>query len=258
MDLQEFSRKFQSFSPREKIRFMHQKIHTLKESEKISFLLSLVRDKDNSPLVRASALHLLSKTSYEKIDIYQAYSDDSSSAVAQVARRALKDRKVKEHKSKNLSQSVLRKIRSSHEKQKRLNIIKSITPVKDSWVNEVLLEALNDPSEDIRDFIIDELGKREQIDASLINRKLSGPPWYVKSSVLRILGIRKNPESVKLINATIKDSNAEVRRSAAQALGEIGGEEALTLLNRLAKDNNLFVKKSAEEALNKASQLKFS
>ena len=108
--------------------------------------------------------------------------------MAQVAKRALKDRKVKEHKSKNLSQSVLRKIRASHEKQKRLNIIKSITQVRDSWVNEVLMEALDDTSEVIRDFIIDELGKREQIDTSLINRKLSCPPWYVKSSVLRILG----------------------------------------------------------------------
>ncbi len=237
---------------------MHQKIHTLKESEKISFLLSLVRDRNNSPLVRASALHLLSKTSYGKIDIYQAYVDDSSSAVVQVARKVLKNRKAKEHKNKNLSQLVLRKIRSSLEKQKRLKIIKSITPVKDSWVSEVLLEALDDPSEVIRDFIIGELGKREQINTDIINQKLNSPPWYVKSSVLRILGIRKNPESIKLINITLEDSNAEVRRSAAQALGEIGGEEALVLLNRLAKDKNLFVRKSAEEALNKASHLKFS
>lgn len=258
MDLQEFSQKFQSFSSRDKVRFMHNKIHTLKESEKISFLLALVRDRNNTPLVRSSALALLSKTSYEKIDIYQAYIEDPSLSVAQVAQKALKERKTKDKKSKNLSELVLRKIRSSPEKDKRLKIIKSITSVNDSWVSEVLLEALDDPSEVIRDFIIDELGKREQVNTNMLYQKLNKPPWYVKSSVLRILGIRKDPESVKLIDSTLEDTNAEVRRSAAQALGEIGGEEALNLLNRLAKDNNLFVRKSAEEALYKASHLKFS
>jgi len=237
---------------------MHQKIHTLKESEKISFLLSVVRDRDNSPLVRSSSLSLLSKTSYEKTDIYEAYVEDPSSAVAQIARKALGEQKKREHKSKNLSELVLRKIRSSTEMDKRLKIIKSITQVHDSWVNEVLLEALDDKSEVIRDYLIDELGKRELVDLDLMYQKLNNPPWYVKSSVLRVLGIRKNPESIKLIRSTLEDTNAEVRRSAAQALGEIGGEEALSLLNRLVKDSNLFVKKSAEEALNKVSNLKFS
>lgn len=237
---------------------MHKKIYTLKESEKISFLLSLVRDRNNSPLVRSSALSLLSETSYEKIDIYQAYIEDPSQSVAQVAQKTLKERKTKDQKSKNLSVLVLRKIRSSSEKDKRLKIIKSITPVNDPWVSEVLLEALDDTSEVIRDFIIGDLGKREQINTNMLYQKLNKPPWYVKSSVLRILGIRKDPESVKLIDSTLEDSNAEVRRNAAQALGEIGGEEALNLLNKLVKDNNLFVRKSAEEALNKASHLKFS
>ncbi len=258
MDLQEFSRKFQSFSPRSKVRFMHQKIHTLKESEKISFLLSLVRDRGNSPLVRSSALTLLSKTTYEKTDIYQAYIDDPSTSVAKVAQKSLREQKKKNHKTKNLSETVLRKIRSSGNMDKRLKIIKSITPIKDSWVSEVLLEALDDPSEVIRDFIIDDLGKRDQVNPNLFYKKLNSPPWYAKSAVLKALGIRKDPESINLIQSTLEDTNAEVRRSAAQALGKIGGEEALILLNRLAKDSNLFVRKSAEEALNKVSHLKFS
>ena len=258
MDYQEFSQKFVSLSPRNKIRFMHQKIHTLKENEKISFLLSLVRDRTNSPLVRSSALNLLSHTSYEKIDIYEAYIEDPSVAVAKVAQSALKEKKKKEHKTKNISESVLRKIRSSGDPDKRLKIIKSITPIKDSWVSEVLLEALDDHSEVIRDFIVDDLGRREQINQNLMYKKLNSPPWYVKSSVLKALGIRKDPEAINLIQSILNDTNAEVKRSAALALGEIGGEEALILLNKLAKDSNLFVKKSAEEALNKASRLKFS
>lgn len=126
-----------------------------------------------------------------------------------------------------------------------------------SWVNEVLLETLEDPSEEIRDCITFELGKREYFNLNMIYQKLLKPPWYVKSAVLKILGIRKNPHSVNLIEVVLKDLNAEVRRSAAQALGEIGGKEALVLLSKLAKDKNRFVRRSAEEGLRKASRLKF-
>lgn len=165
--------------------------------------------------------------------------------------------KTKNKKNKHLSQLVLRKIRSSKKKQIRLKIIKSIARLEGSWVNEVLLETLEDPSEEIRDCITFELGKREYFNLNMIYQKLLKPPWYVKSAVLKILGIRKNPHSVNLIEVVLKDLNAEVRRSAAQALGEIGGKEALVLLSKLAKDKNRFVRRSAEEGLRKASRLKF-
>ena len=143
-------------------------------------------------------------------------------------------------------------------KERKLKIIKSIINVKGDWVSEVLLEALDDPSEEVRDVIIKELGEKGDISLNMIYPRMIRPPWYVKSSVLKILAIRKNPRFINLIGTLINDSNAEVRRSAAEALGQIGGETALVFLNKLAKDNNRFVRKSAEEALNKASQLKFS
>ena len=91
-----------------------------------------------------------------------------------------------------------------------------------------------------------------------IYSKLNTPPWYIKSSGLKILALRRDPDSVRYIKNTLSEPNAEVRRSAAKALGEIGGEKALALLSELSKDKNAFVRKSAEKALNKASHLKFT
>lgn len=258
MDLQEFAEKFRALAPKEKGQFLDENIHSLREEEKISFLLSIIKNRKYSSFVRSSALQALSQTSFQDSHALQRFSKDRSRAVATVAKTALKELKSKEGRGDQLSQLVLRKIRSYAEKEKKLKIIKSITHVRGSWVNEVLLGALEDHSEEVRDFIIKELGERQDLSLNMIYPKLLRPPWYVKSSVLKILAIQKNPGSISLIAPIIDDANAEVRRSAAVALGEIGGEQALVLLNKLAKDNNCFVRKSAEEALSKASQLKFS
>lgn len=171
--------------------------------------------------------------------------------------KKLKVKKPKK-KKKELCISVLRKIRATKEKQKRLKIIKAIARSQVSWANEVLLHALEDSSEEIRNFIINELGNRENLDLNKVYQKIAEPPWYVKSCCLKILGIKKNTNSVKYIEAVLKEPNIDVRRTAAHALGEIGGREALELLAKLTQDKSLFVRTSAKEALKKASRLKFS
>ncbi len=258
MDLQEFSEKFRPLSSKEKIKYIQEHIHGLKGRAKISFLISIIEDKTSSAMVRATALGALSQTSYPEITFFQDYLKDSSQTVASAAKKALKRLKKKSRKYKFLSQSVLKKIKSSKDKQTRLKIIKSLAQVEGGWIAEVLLEVLDDPSEKIRDFIIREIGKRDYLDLNLIHQKLSRPPWYAKSAALKILGLKKKQASVNPIKVTLNDSNAEVRRCAAQVLGEIGGKEALALLNKLAKDKNRFVRRSAEEGLKKASRLKFS
>ena len=155
MDLQKFLEKFESLPPKEKIKFIYGQIHSLEKREKISFLLSFIKEKKNPSLVRATALKVLSQASYQGSPFYLEYAKDPSQAVAKAARKIIKELKTKDKKNKHLSQLVSRKIRSSKQKQIRLKIIQSIARMEDSWVNEVLLEALEDPSKEVRDLIID-------------------------------------------------------------------------------------------------------
>jgi len=90
MDLQEFSEKFKTLASKEKIKFIYEQIHNLKGREKISFLLSTIKDEKTSSLVRTTALKLLSQTSFEESTIYQEYTKDPSQAVAKAAKKALK------------------------------------------------------------------------------------------------------------------------------------------------------------------------
>lgn len=250
--------KLKSLSISQKIKLFEEKLKNLKGKKKSEFLLSTAKDKAVSSSVQATVVGNLNQSSFQTEAAPKEDVNLNSGILARTAKKALKELKQRQKENRRVSDLVLRKIKSTKEKQKRLKIIKSIAGVEGTWVNGVLVDALEDPSEEIRDFIIKELAQRENLKVDSLYQKLLRPPWYVKSAVLKLLGLKKDPLTLGLIEAVVNDPNADVRRSAARALGEIGGEEALLLLNKLAQDKNQFVRKSAEEGLNKASHLKFS
>ena len=154
--------------------------------------------------------------------------------------------------------AFLRKIALTQDKQKRLKVLKAYARLDTRLAGKVLIEALGDPCEEIRDFLIRELSERESFDPDLAYAKLSGPPWYARSAVLRVLAARRPEGAVRHIERVLGDANADVRKCAAEALGEIGGRESLPLLVRLAKDQNPYVKAAAQNALRKVSSVRFS
>ena len=161
-------------------------------------------------------------------------------------------------KNRRLRASALRNIKSAKNKNKRLKIIKALFAIPDPWSSEVLLETLSDPNEEIRKLIIQELGKREDLDVEWVCQKLYHPHWYVKSSALNILALKKSDRALYHIQTMITDPNVEVRRGIAACLGDIGGKKSLSLLMKLENDNNRFVQTSAEAAIRKISKLRFT
>ena len=155
------------------------------------------------------------------------------------------------------SQSAQKKITETKNKDEKLSVLQSLVRLEAPWAQESLLNALADPSEEIRHFIVTQLAQKENIDLNMLYNRLSKPPWNIKIEVLKILGMRKNQRSAKHIEAVIHETNTEVRRTAAVVLGEIGGDFARSLLVKLAKDPNPFVRKIAEKSLEKTTDLKF-
>jgi hypothetical protein len=157
-----------------------------------------------------------------------------------------------------ITRAVLKKFEILQNKQKKTKLLKTIARLQQPWLPAVLLELLSDPCQEIRDIVVKELAARDDWPVQMAYQKLSLAPWYVKSSALRILSLKKCADAVRHIKLVLKDPNVDVRRSAAGALGEIGGQEARALLVGMAKDKNLYVRKAAQEALEKVSDLKFS
>jgi HEAT repeat protein len=258
MRMAEFSEKFSLLAPHEKIRFLYTNIDTLEKEERISFLLSLLKEEKSSPLVKATALKFLREDSYQEFEVYENYVDDHFKAIANAAKRAVKEFEEKDKKDQFYEEAVLRKLRSLPDKERRLKILKAISKLKASWILKVLLEALDDSCETNRDFLIKELIQREISDPLLLYDKLRHPPWFVKSSILKILGGRKDAGALPAIEQVLADTNVDVRKSAADALGEIGGKEALALLAKLTRDRSAYVRIAATQALRRVSRVRFS
>lgn len=164
----------------------------------------------------------------------------------------------KKSRKKTSMEPALKNIQETKDRQTRLKIITGMVNSKEPWICEVLIQALDDPIEDIRKTIVTELSNREDLNLSLLYQQLHKTPWYVKTGCLRILGLRKNTSSVKYIESLVNDPNIEVRRTLAIVLGEIGGKKALALLTKLSEDASSFVRTAALQALKEISQVKFS
>lgn len=172
--------------------------------------------------------------------------------------KLIKDTGPKRSRKKSSQEEAQKKIHEANDRQTRLKIIQGIAKSKELWVSEILIQALEDPSEDIRNFIIQEIANREDLDLHLLYQRIHTPPWYVKTGCLRILGLRKSAASVEYIESLVEDPNIEVRRTLAIVLGEIGGKKALALLTKLSEDKSPFVRTPATRSLQDISQVKFS
>mgnify|MGYP005857835531 CR=1 FL=1 len=258
MTIEEFREQFSPLPPQEKIKFLYTRIETLAKEERILFLLSILKQEEASPLVKATALKFLREASYQESEVYKSFLEDDFRAIANAAKRAVKEFDEKDKKGGYYSEAVLRKLNSLPDKARRLKVLKAISQLKAPWVLNVLLERLSDSSESVRDFLIKELSQREVWNLAPFYEKLTQPPWYRRSAVLRILGLRKDAAAVSAIRGLLTDPNIDVRKSAAEALGEIGGKEALALLVKLTKDESSYVRQAAGESLRKVSSVRFS
>lgn len=153
--------------------------------------------------------------------------------------------------------AILRKFEILQTREKKIELLKNLAPLSESWVWHVFLKLLGDPSADIRDMASRELSRREDCPLERLAERLRQPPWYVKSAILRVLSAKKDRHAVAAIREVTSDPNVDVRRAAAIALGEIGGPEARALLVRLVKDKNPVVRAAAAGALEKIVELKF-
>lgn len=156
-----------------------------------------------------------------------------------------------------LSEAILRKFAILQTRDKKIQLLKNLSPLTEPGVWHAFLSLLGDSSEDIRDMAARELASREDCPLERLHQRLLQPPWYVKSAILRILCSKKDLHAVPAIGEAARDVNVDVRRAAAVALGEIGGPEARTILVRLTRDQNPVVRAAAAEALDKIVDLKF-
>lgn len=152
----------------------------------------------------------------------------------------------------------LRKLGATNDRSRRLHILKACARLDPLWAEKVLWESLGDPCEEVRDYLVRVLAGRPAVRLEFAAARLARPPWYAKSSALRVFSLRKAAPTLPVIAGVLADPNVEVRRMAVRALGEIGGKGAVPLLLKMKRDENPYVRAEAVAYLDTLVDLKFS
>lgn len=129
-----------------------------------------------------------------------------------------------------------------------LDVLKDKTPE----VNDMLLEIVkNAESKAIRFRAIDLIKASGSLPFKEILQSLTDSRWYVRRNMLTMLGMVKNPQSIKSIINLLGDSTPQVRMEALQALFEVSPYEALSFSSIAAKDEDMEVRLNAIRILGK-------
>jgi len=257
MTLQEFQERFRALGPRARIKALPSLVQELSAADRSRALLDLIQDAHSSPLVRSASLRILKTCCAEDPDLFQSFLGDRNPAVVKASARALKDIEALHRRSFPVARAFLKKLAATEDKDRRIKILRAVARLSAPWTQAVLIESLADPSQHVRDFLVKDLARRNVVNQRLLIKRLAVGPWYGKSAVIAIMGMRGNSAFLKHLAPSVSDPNADVRRSLAEALGQIGGKDSLCMLVKLAEDKNPYVKRTAEEALRKTSDPKF-
>lgn len=117
---------------------------------------------------------------------------------------------------------------------------------------EVLIENLNNESEDVRKNIIEIIGNNEISEAleSLIGL-LQDPNEEIRASSAWALGKLENRQAFKPLIQCLNDEYDEVRENASWALGKLKDVRAIPYLLNALSDPNEIVKMNAKESIDK-------
>lgn len=121
---------------------------------------------------------------------------------------------------------------------------------------DILLLMTNDSEAKIRWAAVELLYRIEDPQApQVVKERLSQEPeTWVRKSIIRMLGDRKDMQSLALLEEGLKDYDKDVRLATVDTIGNFVNAEALPVLNKAMQDYDPEVKLKAIEALDRIQE----
>ncbi len=121
---------------------------------------------------------------------------------------------------------------------------------------KILFEMTGDSEPKIRWAAVELLYRIEDPQATqMVKERLSQEPEaWIRKSILRMLGDRRDMQSLQLLGVGLKDYDKEVRLVAVETIGNFTNAEALPVLNKAMEDYDPEVKLKAIEALDRIQE----
>lgn len=217
----------------------------LSKENKIKFIKNVLKS-DLSSKAMATAIKGLRELGYKDKFFYRKFLYNIDSSVSNAAKKAISESSVKK------DTAVIRIVKSFQEgdAKDRINKIKSFLKEKGKLNEEIIISLLKIDDQKIRQLLVEGISSEHEID----DRKLAaaikgGAVWYVRSSLVAILGNRGSSHLLDIADSLVEDKNVEVRLELINALTKLEGDKVKPCLQRLTDDPLVWVRKRAQKAL---------
>lgn len=212
--------------------------------EKIEFLQNVLVGDLSSKTI-ASGLKLLRELKFRQRSFYTKFLYHSDSSVANAARKAV------EESSGNKDSGAVRLVDlvKNEEPAERMAMVKAMLDHKKEVKESVLISLLSIDDFALRDFIVSRITPDHQLDEIALVEAVKHSVWFVRASLVEILGRRKSPYLYGLADQLLNDKNVEVKLKFIQALASLDRDRSRSYLLKLKEDSNRQVQKEAEKTL---------
>ena len=216
----------------------------LSSEERIEFLKRVLAMELSSKTI-ASGLKILRELKFRDRQFYTKFLYHSDSSVANAARKAVED------SSGNKDSGIVRLVDmvKNEDAEDRMDMVRSMMKDRKVLSVSVLVSLLSIDDFALRDFIVKQIGPEHHIDETAVSDSLKHAVWYVRASLVEILGNRKSELIFDLADQLMGDKNVEVKLTFIHALAGLDRNRVRPILLKLKEDPNQQVKKEADKTL---------
>jgi len=158
---------------------------------------------------------------------------------------------IDEMKTKKDFEGLFKALNNKRNAFARRDAAKALGEIGDATTVEPLIAALKDPKKDVRDAVVEAIGKLggDPRAVAAFAEPLKNGNSIAREEAASALGKIKHKSAVEHLVPVLKDEDCFVRQSAAAALGKIGDPAAVESLGQAIKDEDKDVRQAAVIAL---------
>lgn len=219
----------------------------LQREEKIEFLKSILKSRLSSKTT-AAALKILRELKYRDKYFFRRFLYHIDSSVSNAARKAIKE---KIDCNENQCAKLKKMFREGNSDDRQL-IAKHFLEGEGRLNEDALISLLSFNDLQLRETIVKRISVDHELDETRLTdvlRSGSSIAWYVRATLVEILGIRKSEHLLDIMDHLICDKNVEVKLKLVGALAKLEAKKTRVYMQMLADDALIWVRKEARRAL---------
>jgi HEAT repeat protein len=237
--------RFYSLSAQAQIRFLKEgELLELSRESQIDFIKSVIKAELSSKTL-AAALKRLRELRYKDRFFYRRFLYHVDSSVANAAKRAISD----SQDSQDSTSMKLVELVEMCPQEERLSLIQSFFTNQTKISESQFLPLLDIKDPKIRQEIIKSSVQLDLNEERLAKAIVSGKVWSTRKALVEILGLRKSPSLLLVIQELLEDPNVEVKLALIEALEGLERATVHKYLLCLSQDSLIWVRKRAMLAL---------